>query len=198
MNDTDLVQAKRQELASHATAVLSTLGKDAPSFAISVVDQFCRFVPPEIDTRIDFVILKPGGFGGGRSRKAGNILLNWRRLIVGASEGILAATGLTQLWLVPLAALVIWNTLWSTLDISIDEHHAAVLWALWSLRDKNNRVPKTSLPARVNEKLAEHHQPSLTPAQLQRCIGDLERMECLESADSDEIWLREWVQARWD
>ena len=198
LNDTELVQAKRKELVSQATTALTSLGEDAPTLAMSIVDQFCQFVPPEIDTRMDLVILQPGGFGGARSRKAGNILLNWRRLILGASESILAAAGLTQPWLIPLAALVIWNTLWSTIDIAIDEHHAAVLWALWSLRDKNNHVRKTSLPVRVNERLAEHRQAALTPKQVQQSIADLERMKCLESADSDVIWLREWVRVRWD
>ena len=172
---------------------------NATDLARFVADHFCEVTAPEVSVRFDFMAMRPGGQGGGMIRKPGNILLNWRRLLMAVSESTLAGFGVAQQpWLIPFAALVIWNTLWSTLEIKIDERHAAVIWALWLLRDESNKVSKASLPSRLNEKLGLYGQPPLTPTQLQLHLADLERMKCLESKNSEYIWLREWVRPKWD
>ena len=196
-NDAIIADKRNSLLSLLRPAVAEVSGRER--LIAFVVDQFADLEPPEVDTRLYNMTMQPGGFGGGASRKPGNITLNWRRLFVAVSEAGLAASGVAlQPWLFPLAGLVMWNALWSLLDIKIDERHAAVLWALWTLRGPDNRVDKAHLPERVNEALSQFNHPAVTPTQLQRILAELERLECLESANRDNVWLREWVRAPWE
>ncbi|MES2177826.1 MAG: hypothetical protein V4550_08150 [Gemmatimonadota bacterium] len=150
--------------------------------------------------RMELIVMRSGGVGGATSRKAGNIVLSWRRLIVDLSESTLAALGVAQVpWTAPLAGLIIWNKMWALLDTNIEEEDAIVLWALWTLRTPDNLVAIAKLPSRVNDVVSRFNHPGVTPARLQRSLTTLRRLRCIEdSSDGASLWLREWVRVKWD
>lgn len=140
-------------------------------------------------------MIKPGGVGGGRSLKPGNIWLNWKKLLIVGSESILTIAGAASVpWLIPLAGLVVWNKVWSLLTIEIDERHAAVIWTLWKNRDKEDRIEHDKILNLVNEELIKYNRLPMDEKELNNILSDLEKMECIEKDEKNKWWLREWVK----
>ena len=119
----DRADGKRQELIQIAeAAVLSHKPRrgaekiperSANKLAAAVVDAFASLTPPKHEISIGLMTMFQGGTGGGSSVKPGNILLNWRTIIIEGSLSVLAAVeGVKKPWLAPFAALAIWCQLW--------------------------------------------------------------------------------------
>jgi hypothetical protein len=79
------------------------------------VDAFAQTTPPELPERVlEHIVINSPYRPRGWSRKHGNLLLNWRKLmdiIPDITVASLSANAL-PVWAVPLAALYIWNKVW--------------------------------------------------------------------------------------
>ena len=160
-----------------------------------IVDEFADISPPEIDTTIHFVTMKHWSRGA-KSSKPGNIWLNWRKLLIEGAESILTITGVVSFpWLTPLAGLIVWNKVWSLLNIKIDERHAVVIWVMWHNRDEENCIEEEKILGLVNEELEKYNRPKMSQKELEDILKDLEEMQCIEKIqDKNKWWLREWVK----
>lgn len=162
-----------------------------------IIENFTNITPPEIDEneKYYFITTRPGGVGGGSSTKLGNIWLNWRCLLINGSESILTIAGAVAIpWLVPFAGLVLWNKIWSVLNIQITERPAAVIWAMWINRDKENCIKDEVIIDLVNTEFSKYNLTKMNQEELNITLRDLERMECIEKTERNKWWLREWVK----
>lgn len=196
MNTEEQVESKMEELREVIKSLVYNHTSNAGEFSERLIESFCVIKPPEIAMTLDFITMKPGGIGGGRSSKRGNIRLNWRKLIVDGSESILTITGAASIpWLIPLAGLVVWNKVWSLLSIEISERHAAVIWIMWNNRDGDNHVQGNKILDLVNEEVLKYNRPMMDEMELKVILKDLEKMHCIKKTDGNKWWLREWVKA---
>lgn len=198
---------KRQELIELAQEAISSaesdLGQSFPvsdprAAATAVVDAFIMSItPPEKpEVRFEMVTMRSGGVGGATSVKPGNLRLSLRKLVEALASGVLTAVGAASSpFLILLAAIVIWDRIWSELSIDLCERDAAVLWTLWINRDKKSYVSAPGLLDLVNSELRRHSQNPITAAELDASLATLQRMRCIEKSDAypSAWWLREWV-----
>lgn len=132
---------KRAELTASLEA---TLGQ---ALAAKVLEAFVRTTPPETEPVVmHLVTMRFDGRGGGKSTKAGNITLNMGALLDTVAAGALTVVGAVQApFTVPFAAIVLWNSLWRAAEVTVTENDAAVLYVMWTQRDKNHEIPKDGL-----------------------------------------------------
>ena len=179
--------------------VLSLLQEDITQrgeIAEAVLDGFVRLTPPDEEPpSVELITLRSAGRRGGRSRKPGNIFLNWRNLIELIPDVTLAAaTGLAgPQWLVLISALYIWNHLWSKSAVELDQAHAVTILALWRNRNGFNKVSEEEGFVCTNEVLTSMGLPPLQRADYTEIIETLANLQCVEVEDGV-IWLREWVK----
>jgi hypothetical protein len=134
--DTERATQKKAELVLVAEEVLTDCLQfgdnvpDATSIAMvseKIVDNFIQNTPPGMP-HMEFITMSRGGYGGGKTTKPGNLVLNLRTLLVDLAEGIAIGAGAVSVpWLAPFAGIRILNKLWSRLNIEISEREAVVL-----------------------------------------------------------------------
>ena len=193
-------EEKKQEIFEIAQNTIAPYFSNPEQLSRKIIEHFCRIAPPEIDTTIHLITnIKPGGLGGAKSSKPGNIWLNWRKLLIDGAESILTIVGAVAVpWLIPLAGLVVWNKVWSLASIKIDERHAAVIWTMWKNRDEENCIENDKILDLVNKELSEYNRPKMTEKELKDILKDLEEMECIEATEENKWWLREWVKTTYE
>lgn len=184
---------KRAELVADFRALL---GVDASEHAERIVNAFCSVSPPlEPPMVIEMITLHSGGRRGGNSRKPGNIVLNWRRLVQDSADLVLTGAGVVATpWLIPLAALSIFNKLWAHSSIDVSREQAACLFAMWHHRDENNRIEIDRAHSESAALFEVFTWPSLGRAEFDAVLHDLVQMRCVELPGAGTIWLREWVR----
>ncbi len=193
-------EEKKQEIFEIAKNTIAPYFSNSKQLSIKIIEHFCEITPPEMDTSLHLITgIRPGGLGGARSLKPGNIWLNWRKLLIDGSESILTIIGTVAVpWLIPLAGLVVWNKVWSPLNIEIDERHAVVIWTMWKNRDEKNCIKKDAVLDLVNIELSQHNRPKMNVNELKDIMKDLEEMECIEGTEDNKWWLREWVKTTYE
>jgi len=192
-------EEKKQEILEIAKDRIANYSPIADELARKVFDSFCVITPPETDDRWYLITTRPGGIGGGRSSKPGNIWLNWRKLLIDSAESILTVVGAIAIpWLIPLAGLIVWNKVWALSNLEMDERHAATIWTMWKNRDKENRIEHDIILNLVNEELSKYKRSPMGEEELKNILNDLEKMECIEKDEKNKWWLREWVKTTYE
>jgi len=129
--------------------------------------------------------------------KPGNIRLNWRQLFEKAPELVLTGAGVTQPWLIPFAALYLWNLVWSLSKIEITPAQAMTMHALWNVQPATRRFSEVEALAHVNAHVNAYRDTvpaaALSAREFAAVVDDLVKLQCIELADG-EVWLREWVK----
>jgi hypothetical protein len=198
--DTARALAKRREVTDLVRRSLDDLGIDVDSteVATSLVNELVSLTPPTSSAPyVEMIVMKRDWTRGAESTKPGNLVVNFRRLIVGASGGVLAAVGVAGApWLAPFAFIVLVDSLWAGASIKVSERHAALLWTMWEHRRGGNRVAKDQVHHLINQELAKHDRPPISQGELDSALDDLVEFRCIETAASDPEawWLREWVK----
>lgn len=164
-----------------------------------IVDKFCEFSPPVelASSGTSFHLIhsfNPGGIGGAKSIKPGNILFNWKKLFtLSASSTFSTLSASAHPYLIPLAALMIWIHLWSQMNIKLSERHAALIWSLWTNCRDNLSMKVEDLLEALNENFARYDRPNVKSTELLSLIDDLEKIRCLK-VRQNVIWLTENVR----
>lgn len=205
--DTERAKNKRDELIKIAEQALvnksDSIGfkgspSDAQLFVSEIIDQFIDITPPEKEEIVlGLITMNTGGRGGGRSTKPGNMLLNIRKLITAVASGVLTVAGtVTAPWTAPFAAILVWDSIYTGLNVDLSEREAVVLWTLWKNRDENDCVPEAGLLDKVNSELETHGRNPMKLQELNDALGILKHIKCIERLKSAESlwWLREWVR----
>lgn len=194
--DNEALAAKSKEVADFAARMAASVKNGQLEQATAVIDAFVRLTPPsEPKLVIEMITASSAGRGGGVSRKAGNIVLNWRRLIDVVPDATVAAAGATSAspWLLPLIALYVWNKLWRGAEEHLDEIEACVIVALWKNRNHDNKISEDDGFAHTNSLRRTYGLVELSQAEYVTATNRLLKIDCIE-IDDGIIWLREWVR----
>ena len=186
------------ELINEVERALTGKVADPRGLATSIIASFVQITPSkvkaDVPTRIEYLdISKP--FSSGVTIKPGNIRLNWRKLFEKAPELVLTGAGVTQLWLIPFAALYLWNLVWSLAKIELSPDHGSTMYALWNVAPARRRFAEADALEAVNRFRAESSVRSVSSDEFAVVVNDLVRLDCIELSDG-EIWLREWIRKR--
>ena len=198
----DAARAKRAQLLSDAA--LGPVGQILPEGARRrLVDAFARVTPPE---EPEFAIEKITissihDTPKATSRKPGNVLLNWRKLLEIVPDVSLAGLGAATLPVAPevaffLAALYIWNKVWRGAIEEFSDVEAVTILALWEHKNGKNKISEQEGFTKTNEVRGRYELPPLTANQYASAINRLVSIECIE-LEGGIIWLREWVQKKY-
>lgn len=191
-------EEKKKELlksVQDSIKIPSLSDQNCTEISEQIINYFTNITPSEIEVSYSFLTTSKGGLGGGTSIKPGNILLNWKKLLVDGSESILVIFGaIAAPWLIPLAALVVWDKIYSMSTIEISERHAILINTLWKNCDEEKCIEYKSIKDLVNWELSRYNRSKLEQKELDMLLKDLEKMKCIEETDENKWWLREWVK----
>jgi len=204
--DNDRAAQKKAELVRIAEAAIldywRSVGEEpdplrVANIANETINTFVQITPPE-KARLECITMRHGGYGGGRSSKSGNLLLNMRKLFTAIASGVMTTVGVIAApWTAPFAALLLWDRVKSSLNIDITEREAVLLWTMWKNRDLNNYVSEQDLLDLVNSELNSNGRPAISKQQMGDSLETLSNMSCVERTTSiaSKWWLCERVNA---
>lgn len=186
-----LKEAVREDLAH-----VGDLGEADLDF---VFENFCRVKEPEVKSRIGKMeYLVPGRRSWEmESIKPGNIILNWRQLLGSIPAVGLTIAGVGTSWiLVVLAALDVWQKLYSSAKVKLEKEQAVAIRQMWDHHDGTQHISEEKALQVTNEALASFGFAELDREKFAGVIDDLVRIGCVEITEG-RIWLREWIRRPW-
>ena len=202
--DERAAEAKRQELRQIAATSHEILRLPA-DVQERILTAFSRVAPPEEGESeftigwitIDSIHSEPKA----NSRKPGNILLNWPKLIDIVPDISLAGLGAATLPIAPaiaavLAGLYVWNKVWRGSIEEFSDVEAITILALWQNRDARNEIVESEGMKKTNELRETYALPSLSSTQFARAIDRLVAIDCIE-VKNGVVWLREWIRVKY-
>jgi hypothetical protein len=200
--DEHAARAKRAQLL--ADAALGPVGQLLPEDARRrLVNAFTRVTPPEEPEITIGLITISSLYDAPKasSRKPGNVVLNWRKLLDIVPDVSLAGLGAATLPVAPqvavaLAGLYIWNKVWRGAVEEFSDVEAVTILALWEHRNEKNKIPEQEGFAKTNELRIRYALPPLTTNQYASAVNRLASLECIELEDGI-IWMREWVRKKY-
>ncbi len=165
-----------------------------------IIEKFCKieepeFIFPEPESRMVFFTTGPNE-NEVSTIKPGNIVLNMKKLLLDSSEIVLTIAGVAATpYLIPLAALIIWNKVWSNIKIDSGENQAIVIMLMWENRNvQDNTIEESNAYSLFNQYLKTKNRNGLVIEDFRRVLTDLEKMKCIAKKDLTRWWLREWVK----
>lgn len=196
--DEDAARAKREQLL--ANAALGPVGRMLPENARRrLVDAFAVVTPPEKPEITIGLITISSLYDAPKanSRKPGNVVLNWRKLLDIVPDVSLAGLGAATLPVAPqvavaLAGLYIWNKVWRGAVEEFSDVEAVTILALWEHRNGKNKISEQDGFVKTNEVRGRYALPPLTQYQYASAVNRLVSLHCIE-IENGIIWLREWV-----
>ncbi|ULH01923.1 hypothetical protein MF133_17435 [Aeromonas caviae] len=200
--DEDAARAKRAQLL--ADAALGPIGQMLPAKARGrLVDAFASVTPPE-EPKVTIGLITISSLHDApkaSSRKPGNVILNWRKLLDIVPDVSLAGLGAATLPVAPqvavvLAGLYIWNKVWRGAVEEFSDVEAVTILALWEHRNEKSKISEQEGFAKTNEVRARYALPPLTANQYASAVNRLVSLDCIELEDGI-IWLREWVRKKY-
>ena len=193
------LEKKEIELKDLAIKLCSNQISDQPKNIDKYIDKLFGSViqlspPLEPPLVMECILLSSMGSRGGRSRKPGNIKLNFGNLVELVPDIALTAAGAAgSSWLLPFAALSIWNKLWSKANIELSQKHAVTIYALWKNRNHENKISEESGYKKAVSIFEALEIAAPSNREYTNIISDLSDMKCIE-LEGGIIWLREWVK----
>lgn len=201
--DESAAESKRNEL-SEAALSAGPAAHALPAAALeSALDAFATVTPPEKpEITIGLVTINSlYGTPKAESRKPGNVVLNWCKLVDIVPDISLAGLGAATLPVAPalaavLAGLYIWNKVWRGSLEEFSDVEAVTILALWQNRNGENKISENDGLAKTNQLRAEYSMPPLTAGPYAAAVNRLVEIDCIELEDGV-IWLREWVRVKY-
>ena len=197
--DNEALDSKRQELRRLVRQAVPASTRDPERIAESVLSKFIQITPPtKPEMLIEMITAHSSGSGGGRSRKPGNIYLNWAKLMDLVPDITIAAVGgaTSPHWLLPFIGLYVWNKLWCSSKEELTETEATVICALWKNRNNEHRITEDTGFEKTNVARTAMELAPLSRNEFDGAVNRLLEMKCIE-IKGGVIWLREWVCIRY-
>jgi hypothetical protein len=142
----------------------------------------------------ELILASPGGLHGAESRKASNILYNWKSLLqlTGSLAAVVtvAAGGMAP-WALVVPALGAFATCNSLSSIKLDEHHARVIHAIWTLGGTSMAIQEEEILVCVNKEGKKWHRPSMTLKEMVHVLDSLKKYRVVKDFESGKWLLRE-------
>lgn len=169
----------------------------------AAVEAFARVTPPE-EPEITIGLITISSLHNApsaQSRKPGNVVLNWRKLIDIVPDVSLAGLGAATLpiapaWSTVLAGLYVWNKIWKGSAEDFSQSEAIAILALWKNRNGKNKIAEDEGLKKTNDLRATYSLPPITQGQFRSIVDRLVSIDCIELEDGT-IWLREWVRLKY-
>lgn len=201
LNDINALKRKQQELQDLVSTVLPSGNNEKYKIEVAnaILNHFIELSPPqEEEPRVHWISLSDKGRGGGYSRKAGNLILNWRNLFQIIPDVVLTGSGVvSSAWLWPFAGLHVWNIVWAGSKIELSKNHAVAIYSMWMNKDGRHTIDEKEAFNKTNDFLLSQGDEKIDRAMFAKIIDDLNRMECIE-LESGRVWLRESVRKTYD
>lgn len=199
--DYDRAEEKKNEIIASLSSLLQTNVGIKDNFSDISKDIFSSCItvrPPEKQKIVlHFMTMSPSGRGGGKSTKAGNIVLNIRKLVEAIASGAFTIVGAFQVpWLGIFGLILLWNSLWSSTQVDLSENDAAVIWTMWVHRDrKNNEISDEGLLEKVNDHLQKYDRALITQKDMEFSISRIEKIKSIKRSkiNPKNWWLCEWI-----
>lgn len=138
--------------------------------------------------KLDTIIMSSGG--SARSIKLRNILLDLRKLIKAVATSTLTIVGSVEVpWTIPLAALLVLDTLFDIMAQDINEKQASVLYALWSRSGEIRSFNSNDLLDIVNNDRNDSCNKPLTADDLTEALDNLKQIGCIKQISKEK---KEW------
>jgi hypothetical protein len=189
--DHEALEGKREELLDIAFSVLGD-----EEAAHRLVRALCRLTPPQDPPNIvEMITVHSMGARGGRSRKPGNVLVNFRKLVEDFGDiGLAVGAGAADYRLVPLAAMAIWSKVWKQSAIDLSEDEASLVYAMWLGRDDANLVSREEAFEMFRLLRRDRALPDPDDATFSKALDRLLFIEAIDWHKTGKLWLREWVR----
>lgn len=194
--DYNRAKEKEEELLSALSCFLNSkcnVKKSIDRISDEIKSVSINIRPPEKEkVIIHLMTMSASGRGGGKSIKAGNIVLNMRKLVKAIAEGTFAAiSSYTYPWLGILGFILLWESLREAAQIDLSENDAVVIWTMWSLRDKENDVvSENGLLDKVNDHLSNYNRVSIVQEDIDFSLINLEKIKCIIRLKSNPVTWR--------
>lgn len=185
------------EKLSEIYSIVTTISQDMPigsrDYINKSIPQFLHVNPPkmEIDLgnfvnpqRLNIIDIQSPPLPG-FSRKPGNILLSWDKLmdlvpdVVGASAG----AGVALIWALPFVGLYICKKLWNDSKVEITTAEASILCALWKNKDYKREVEEENGFEVSNSLRTALKLPGLKKSDYTNSIDNLVAIKAIELED---------------
>ena len=201
--DESAAESKRQELLDAALSAGAPVHELPVAVLESVLAAFTSVTPPEKpEVRFDFITVNSlHTTPKAQSRKPGNVLLSWRKLVDIVPDISLAGLGAATLPVAPvlaaaLAGLYIWNKVWRGSAEDFSDVEALTILALWQHRNGENKINENDGLVKANQLRAQYSMPPLTPGQYAAAVNRLIEVHCIE-LENGVIWLCESVRVKY-
>jgi hypothetical protein len=200
--DYERAKEKESEILNSVSEFLlsnSVSKKEAGELSKLILTKGIFVSPPEKEEYLmEFIMLKPSGRGGGRSRKPGNIKLNISKVIDGVANGAFVITGAIQVpILIPMAFIILWRSMINTTEVELSENDAGIIWAMWVNRDRGkNTISNIRLLQIVNIHFKKYSRTPITQKDLDSSLDNLIKIRSIKKskASVDNWWLCEYIR----
>ena len=186
--DNEAALHKRSELQSLVKSLFdNSLPLHADKLASDLFANFIVVTPPFRESPgMELITIRHGGRDRGSSVKPGNVTLNLRKLIVGIASGSLTISGaLVTPWMLIPGALVVWDSLYSSLEVEIGENEASVIWAMWLNVDAAVSIAKVDVTEITNEERNRYGLPPLSASEIEYALANLAALGCIVDSENE-------------
>lgn len=196
----DLQKDKENELLKIISSATNDSSLDPNLLLEDFKKNYLSITPPEEEPpMMQFLTIDSlKNYNSGQSIKAGNIILNIRKLISTFPNVIAASVSIS--YDIPIlkicAALSIWKELHDVFTIEITREQAIVLVALWKNCDNTQHISLSDGFIAVNTLYKNLDDCVMNQTTYNRIIDQLINLKCIEVTD-ERIWLREWISRRY-
>lgn len=197
--DYNAMNEKKAELVQVVEQGIPPGLKVSDSCVQSLMESFVRITPPaEPKQTFRWITVNQPDVGGGSSRKPGNVVLSWRKLMDLVPDVAIAAVGglTSPPWLLPFIGLYVWNKFWCSSEEPLTEVEATVIYALWKNRNGQNKIPEDDGFEKSNGVRKGFGQALLSRQEFGSAVNRLVKMHCIEIEEGI-IWLRESVSIKY-
>jgi hypothetical protein len=194
--DTDAMNKKRSSLVEIASKIsIDGMSMDKV-VAGEIIDNFTWLKPPEKDEIVmGMMTISGGNRPRAKSKKLGNLVLSWRRLMEFVPDSAVVAFGAHTFpsYMLPLVGLQVWNMANKAITVEFTELEATVITALWKNCDNEYYIEEAQGHIETNTLRQLYELPTVTQVEYTKAIDTLVSAGCIKLTDG-KIWLKEWIR----
>lgn len=196
----DLQKSKEAELIKIIDATTNKSPLNTNLLYEEFKKNYINITPPEEEPpMMQFLTIDSlRNYKSGQSFKAGNIILNIKKLINSLPAIVAASVSIS--YEIPIlkvcAALALWKELRDIFTVEITREQAIVLVALWNNCDNTHHINISDGFVAANTLYKNLDDCTMNQTIYNRIIDQLTILQCIELTDEN-IWLREWISKKY-
>jgi len=194
--DHEALETKRNELEALVLSAVSDIPNSGNIDASHLISVFAQLTPPqEPEMVFELMTIHSSGRSGGHSRKPGNLLLNWSKLIDIVPDITLASAGALTLppWIVPFLGLYVWNKIRRGIEEPLSDVEATIILTFWKNKNSENRINEEIGYSKLIELRKTLNLSTISKDEYVAAVNRLVKMGCIELKNGV-VWLCEWIK----